>query len=189
MSDISLSMTNLQKEERGTFRPMRRKKQELAKETCIEILRKGTSGVLALEGDGGYPYAVPLSYVYDGNKIYFHCARGGHKLDAIRRNPRASFCVIEQDEIVPEEYTTYFRSVIIFGTVRIMEEDDGMRNAIRKLAEKYAPDDEAANRQKAIDRDWGILCMLEMDIEHMSGKEAIELVKAKAAKAEVEAGE
>ena len=104
------------------FREMRRKKQALPPEECAEILRRGTSGVLAVLGDGGYPYAVPLSYVYDGEKIFFHCAKSGHKLDAIRQNSKVSFCVIDQDQIVPEEYTTYFRSVIVFGTARILNE-------------------------------------------------------------------
>ena len=104
------------------FRPMRRFKQALSPEECRAVLERGTSGVLALSGDGGWPYAVPLSYVYADGKIYFHSAKSGHKVDAIRSCPRASFCVIDQDHIVPEEYTTYFRSVIAFGTVRILEE-------------------------------------------------------------------
>ena len=86
------------------FREMRRKKQALPKEDCAAILNRGTSGVLALAGDNDYPYAVPISYVYDGEKLYFHCAKSGHKLDAICRNPKASFCVIDQDQIVSEEY-------------------------------------------------------------------------------------
>ena len=85
------------------FREMRRKRQMLSEDDCKIILREGTSGVLALSGDDGYPYAVPLSYVYDGEKIFFHCAKSGHKLDAIRRNPKASFCVIGQHIVVPEE--------------------------------------------------------------------------------------
>ena len=67
------------------FREMRRKKQALSQEACSVVLEKGTSGVLAVSGDNDYPYAVPLSYVYDGEKIYFHCAKSGHKLDAIDR--------------------------------------------------------------------------------------------------------
>ena len=82
------------------FREMRRKRQALPLERCEEVLRRGTSGVLALSGDGGYPYAVPISYCYDGSRLYFHCAKEGHKLDAIRREPRASFCVIDQDQVV-----------------------------------------------------------------------------------------
>ena len=159
------------------FREMRRKKQALAPEACAEVLNRGTSGVLALQGDEGYPYAVPLSYVYDGDRLYFHCAKSGHKLDAIRRDPKASFCVIDQDQIVPEEYTTYFRSVIVFGTVRIMEEESEKRAAIEKLALKYAPKDSGENRRKAIEREWAPLCMLEMTVSHLSGKEAVELVR------------
>ena len=164
------------------FRELRRKKQLLSQEETAAVLMRGTSGVLALSGDGGYPYAVPISYVYDGDKLYFHCAKSGHKLDAIRRCERASFCVIDRDQVVPEEYTTYFRSVIAFGRIRILEDEGEKRAAIEKLALKYAPDDTTYHRKAAIDREWGPLCMLEMTIEHLSGKEAIELVQAKKSK-------
>ena len=99
------------------FPKMRRSKQALSPEEMESILLGGTSGVLALQGEGGYPYAVPLSYVYTGGRFYFHCARAGHKIDAVRHSPKASFCVIGQDQVVPEEYTTYYRSVIAFGAV------------------------------------------------------------------------
>lgn len=161
------------------FRPMRRKNQALSHEECELILNNATSGVLALSGDEGYPYAVPLSYVYDNGRIYFHCARSGHKIDAISRNEKASFCVIDQDLVIPEEYTTYFRSVIVFGKIRILTDEKEKRLAIEKLAERYAPDAKAHERQKAIDKDYAPLCMLELTIEHMSGKEAIELAKKK----------
>lgn len=164
------------------FREMRRHKQLLNAEETAAVLHKGTSGVLALSGEDGYPYAVPISYVFDGDKLYFHCAQSGHKLDAIRHCPKASFCVIDQDQIVPEEYTSYFRSVIAFGTIRELENDGEKRAAIEKLARKYAPDDTAEGLDAAIRRDWAPLCMLEMTIDHMTGKEAIELVKAKEAK-------
>ena len=159
------------------FRELRRNRQALSPEACDAILHRGSSGVLALAGDDGYPYAVPLSYGYDGGKLYFHSAKTGHKLDAIRRQPKASFCVIDRDQVVPAEYTTYFRSVIAFGTVRILEEDGEKRAAIEKLAVKYAPVDSRENRDGAIDREWAPLCMLEMSVEHLSGKEAIELVR------------
>lgn len=157
------------------FRELRRKKQVLSEEENAKILKYGTSGVLALAGDNDYPYAVPISYVYDGEKLYFHCARSGHKMDAIKRNPKASFCVIDQDLVVPEEYTSYFRSVIVFGTMRILEQDMEKRAAIEKLALKYAPDDTQENRHKAIEREWKPLCVLELTPEHISGKDAIEL--------------
>lgn len=161
------------------FREMRRKKQALPPEECAAVLRRGTSGVLALDGDCGYPYAVPISYVYDGEKLYFHSARTGHKLDAIRHNSKASFCVIDQDQVVPEEYTTYFRSVVVFGRMRVLEDEQEKREAIEKLAIKYAPKDSPENRREAIDREWEPLCMLEMTVEHLSGKEGRELAKAR----------
>lgn len=157
------------------FRELRRKRQALSEDDCTSILKKGTSGVLALDGDNDYPYAVPISYVYDGEKLYFHCAKSGHKIDAVKKNPRASFCVIDQDLVVPEEYTSYFRSVIVFGTMRILEQDIEKRTAIEKLALKYAPDDTEYSRHKAIDQEWEPLCMLELTPEHITGKEAIEL--------------
>ena len=159
------------------FKEMRRHKQLLNAEETAAVLERGTSGVLALSGEDGYPYAVPLSYVFDGEKLYFHSAKAGHKLEALRRCPKASFCVIDQDQIVPEEYTTYFRSVIVFGRVRVLENEAQMRAAIELLARRYFPQDSAENRHRAIEREWAGLCMLEMDIEHMSGKEAIELAR------------
>lgn len=159
------------------FREMRRKRQKLSREDCDAILREGSSGVLAVSGDNGYPYAVPLSYVYDGEHIYFHCAKSGHKLDAVRRNAKASFCVIGQDQVMPEEYTSYFRSVIVFGTVHVLEDEQEIRRTIEMLAVKYAPEDSPANRRRAVEREWDPLCMLELTVDHVSGKEAIELVR------------
>ena len=86
---------------------MRRKKQLLDYRKSVDILNRGTAGVLALLGDNDYPYTVPISYVYDNSKIYFHSAKAGHKIDAIRKNRKASFCVLDQDQVIPEEYTTY----------------------------------------------------------------------------------
>ena len=161
------------------FREMRRKKQVLSQKEVEDILHKGTSGVLALLGDNDYPYAVPISYVYDDGKVYFHSAKSGHKIDAIQRTEKASFCVIDKDLVVPEEYTTYFRSVIAFGKIRVIEDDREKRAAIEKLAIKYAPEDTAANRDDAISRGGNLICMLEMKIDHITGKEAIGLVKEK----------
>ena len=83
------------------FREMRRKRQQLSEEECEVILKRGTSGVLAVSGDDGYPYAVPLSYVYDGGRLFFHCAKSGHKMDAMLRCSKVSFCVIDQDPDCP----------------------------------------------------------------------------------------
>ena len=161
------------------FREMRRKKQILSNKENIEILEKGTSGVLALLGDNEYPYAVPISYVYENSKVYFHGAKAGHKIDAIRKCSKASFCVIAQDEIFPKEYTTYFRSVIAFGKIRILEDENEIREAIKKLAIKYHPTDSIENRNQEIAREWKTLCMMELSVDHMTGKEAKELAKKK----------
>ena len=110
------------------FREMRRSKQQLSQEETEAVLTRGTSGVLSVLGDGGYPYGVPLSYVYHDGKLYFHWALSGHKLDAVRACPKASFCVVDRDQVVPPEYTTYFRSAIAFGTVRVVEDPEEKQN-------------------------------------------------------------
>lgn len=161
------------------FREMRRNKQSLSREKCEEILQQGTSGVLAVLGDAGYPYAVPLSYIYSGHKIYFHSAVSGHKLDAVKNHNKVSFCVIAQDFIVPEKYTTYYRSVIAFGRIRILEDDQEKRDAVEKLALKYTPNDSDEKRSAEINRFWKTLCMMEMTVEHLTGKEAKELRTAR----------
>lgn len=160
------------------FREMRRKNQVLSIEESMAVLDRGTSGVLAVCGDDGYPYAVPLSYVYHDSKIYFHCAKTGHKLDAIAKNNKVSFCVIDQDMIVPEEYTTYFRSVIIFGKARVLDDEAEKREALEKLAERYSPDHKPGRLQE-IDRLFNQVCLVELAVEHMTGKEAIELIRSR----------
>lgn len=150
----------------------------MSREASIAIVEKMTSGVLSLAGEEGYPYGVPLSYVYLDGRLYFHSAVTGHKIDAIRRYDKASFCIIEQDSIVPAEFTTYFRSVILFGRVHIVEEPEEKLRAIELIAQKYAPLVARELRDQEIAKSMGHLCIIEMVIEKMSGKEAIELVKA-----------
>ena len=159
------------------FREMRRNRQAMTAEEIRRILEEGTSGVLALSGDGGYPYAVPLSYVYDGSRLYFHGARSGHKIDAIRRSEKASFCVVAADDVVPEAYTTRYKSVIVFGRIRILDDEAQIREAINRLALKYYPADSPAHRLEMIRREWAPLCMMEMIVEHMTGKKAKELIR------------
>ena len=161
------------------FHKMRRNVQQLSQEESEAVLLRGTAGVLALAGDKAFPYAVPISYVYDSEHIYFHSATEGHKIDAIERNPNASFAVIDQDEVIPEKYTTAFRSVIVFGSIRIIGDDTEKRAAVRKLALKYAPDNTEQQHAAEIDGAWSRFCMLEMSIAHMTGKQAIELVAKK----------
>lgn len=158
------------------FREMRRRGQSLGEEECRRILEEGTHGVLALSGDDGYPYAVPISYALSGNCLIFHSAVFGHKIDSIHRSDKASFAVVECDDVVPEHYTTHYRSVIVFGRVRIAGDDEKF-SAIRVLARRYAPDDTEKHREEYIRASWDHLAVLVMDIEHVSGKESGELAE------------
>ena len=165
---------------------MRRKRQELSHDECEKILNSATAGVLSLLGDGGYPYGVPISYAYKDGHIYFHSAVDGHKIDAIRNEAKCSFTVIAQDDIHPDEYTTYFRSVIAFGKVYIVERQEELLAGLRLLGERYNPGDHEGLQHeidKSVAMPGGIshtrVAILRMDIEHLSGKEAIELVRAR----------
>lgn len=158
------------------FREMRREKQLLSDDAARHVLEKGTTGVLGVAGDNGYPYTVPLNYVFTGEAIYFHCAKAGHKLDAIRACDKVSFCVIDKAKIAPEEFTTYFTSVVVFGRATEVTDDDEKLIAMRLLNEKYVPgrsDDGEAEVQRA----WNVLNVVKIVIEHLTGKEAVELVK------------
>ncbi len=159
------------------FHEMRRKRQLLTSGECEDILNKGTSGVLALYGSNGYPYAVPLSYVYSDGWIYFHSAITGHKIDAIKFCPKASFCVTGSDNVVPGEYTTYFSSVIVFGGIHILDNKEEKMEAIKKLAVKYAASTSEKDMLSVINKEWEHFCITGLLIEHMSGKKAKELIK------------
>lgn len=156
------------------FRQMRRKNQLLSEAECIEILNRNTSGVMSVIGDNGYPYTVPLSYVYLDGKIYFHCAVSGHKIDAIKNNDKVSFCIVDQDKVVPDEYTTYYRSVIIFGRARILQNEDEIKYTLTHLAKKYAPNESASSINDEIKKCPHLL-MVEIKIDHITGKAAKEL--------------
>lgn len=155
---------------------MRRKRQQLSEEESQNILKKATAGTLALLGDNGYPYAVPISYVYADGALLFHSALSGHKVDAFRQCEKASFCVIEKDDVQPEQYTTFFRSVIAFGRIHIIEDDAEKLRAVRRLGDRYNPGQEEA-LQNELEKGLSRMLMIRMDIEHLTGKEAIELVR------------
>jgi len=159
------------------FRPMRRTAQQLPAEECLEILRTATSGVLAVHGDNGYPYTVPLSYIAEGESIFFHCAASGHKLDAIRENEKVSFCVVAQDDVVPETYSTDYRSVVVFGRARVVEDTERKLDIIRRLAVRYAPHNTREHMQREIDESMHHLTIVEITIEHITGKESLRLSK------------
>ncbi|MCR5820837.1 MAG: NimIJ family nitroimidazole resistance protein [Bacteroidaceae bacterium] len=158
------------------FRAMRRIRQQLSEAESWDILHRATAGTLAVLGDNGYPYAVPLSYVYAEGKLYFHSAQSGHKVDAIRNCDKASFCVIAKDDVHPGQYTTYFRSVIAFGRIHIIEDEAEKLQAARMLGNRYNPNQEEA-LQKEIEIGLSRMLMFCFDIEHLTGKEAIELVR------------
>ncbi|MBQ8210865.1 MAG: pyridoxamine 5'-phosphate oxidase family protein [Clostridia bacterium] len=158
------------------FREMRRNAQQLTENECIDILNNSTSGVLAVAGDDNYPYAVPLSFVYDNGKIYFHCALTGHKTDAIERNEKVSFCVISQDKIYPEEFTALYKSVILFGKAHIIKSNDEKHKAITLLAKKYSP--HQTNTDEVVAESFDNFHIVRIDIEHMTGKQAKELMNS-----------
>lgn len=159
---------------------MRRKRQQLPEEDCIAILKKATAGTLALLGDNDYPYAVPISFVFDNNSLFFHSAVAGHKIDAINKHDKASFCIIDKDDIHGDEYTTYFRSVIAFGKIQIVSDASEKLYATKLLGRKYNPNQEEA-LQEEIEKGFSRMVIIRLDIEHLTGKEAIELVRQRQA--------
>ncbi|NLY42904.1 MAG: pyridoxamine 5'-phosphate oxidase family protein [Clostridiaceae bacterium] len=159
------------------FREMRRIKQLLSMEETVAVMDRCTNGVLACIGDEGYPYAVPLNYVYFNGKIYFHTAKEGHKIDAIMKNPKVSFSVIDEDTIISKEFTSYFRSVIAFGKARITEGNE-YQEAFKALVEKYSGDQPEEVKQNEINR-CSKAYIVAIDVEHITGKEAKEYAKAK----------
>ena len=161
------------------FRPMRRNKQQLSQEATVQILTEATNGVLALNGDNGYTYAVPLSFAYADNKIYFHAALSGHKLDAIKKNDKVSFCVVAQDDVIQETFTTHYKSAIAFGRIKILSDNDEpeKRRGLELLADKYSPSVNAEIRELEINKLMKALIVMVLEIEHLTGKAARELIR------------
>lgn len=155
------------------FRPMRRSKQQLSDKRVSEILKNGKTGILAVNGDNGFPYTVPVNYVYFNGKIYIHCAKEGHKIDAIKANNKVSFCVIDSDEVFAEKLTTLYRSAVVFGKAEILNEKDKTEQAVTALGLKYNPDREFI--EKEISKFIDTMCCIEITPSHITGKEAVEL--------------
>ena len=130
---------------------------------------RGSTGVLAVNGDGGYPYTVPLNYVYKDGRIYFHCAKAGHKFDALLRDDKVSFCVVDRDRVVPDEFATYYKSAVAFGRARLLEGDAAVR-AVYDLGLKYNPD--PAKVQAEVAKDAAHAACFEIEIDHLTGKQA-----------------
>ena len=138
------------------FREIKIKDKKL--DNATEILKGGEYGVLATSGEDGYPYTVPLSYIYDA-AIYFHCASTGHKIDNIKYNDKVSFCVVGRAKTVPEELSVDYQSVIVFGRAKIIEGAE-KRSALGKLMQKYAPESNCLTDATVV----------KIEIEHISAK-------------------
>ena len=152
------------------FREMIRRKQQLSDAECIEILQNEPRGVLSVLGDGDYPYGMPMNFWYceDDGHIYFHGGRTGHKIDAIRKHDRVSFCVYDGGYRRDGEWALNIRSVIVFGRIRIVEDHARAMELSRKLSYKYIQDDTYIDDEIARSGP-GTLC-LELIPEHMTGK-------------------
>ncbi len=150
------------------FPPMRRHKQALSEAECVQVLTQAPRGVLAVHGVNGYPYALPLDFLYLDGKVYFHCAKAGHKLDAIAADPRVSFCVMDEGYRREGEWALNIRSVILFGRVRKVEDLAEATQLARLLGLKYypTPEDVEDELRKAMDR----VQLLELTVDHMTGK-------------------
>jgi nitroimidazol reductase NimA-like FMN-containing flavoprotein (pyridoxamine 5'-phosphate oxidase superfamily) len=153
------------------FRELRRKEKQMSSEETERILKEGLYGVLALDGDEGYPYAVPLNYAYDSGKIYFHAATEGHKLDAIKKNSKASFNVASETKLLPSTFNCLYKSVTAFGKVRVVDDEAVKRRGLEILIQKYSPGF-ITEGGKYIEAQWRRSIVVEMEVEHLTGKEA-----------------
>jgi len=152
------------------FKEMRRGAQALSPEDIRTVLDRGSAGVLSLLDENGYTYGVPLSYVRCGETLYFHGALKGAKIDAVRHHSQVSFTVIDHDEVIADEYTTAYRSVILFGRARIVEGADEAARAIRAIGRRYNPAAPESFLEQAVSASAGAFCIIALDIEHASGK-------------------
>ncbi len=152
------------------FRKMRRFKQQISKEKCKELLQKLPRGVLSVLGDDDYPYGLPINFFYDEteNKIYFHCAKEGHKIDALRKHDKASLCIFDEGYRKDGDWALNINSVIVFGKIRFVEEVEETIEKVRMLGLKHYPTPESVEEEikKAASR----VQLLEMTIEHVTGK-------------------
>ena len=153
------------------FRTIRKKKNEIDTDAAKELLLSGRRGVLAVNGDDGYPYAIPINYVYDkdAQKIYFHGAHAGHKVDALRNCDKVCFTVYGNETIKEEVWAPYMQSVIVFGRCHFMESGAKATALLKQFAMKYYPDEQMVDEEIA--RAGNAAQIFEIEIEHLSGKE------------------
>ena len=151
-------------------REMRRFKQQISWEECVRILKEQLRGVLSMIGDDGYPYGIPLDYWYSEkeNKLYFHCAKVGHKIDAITACDKVSYCVMDEGFRRDGEWALNINSVVVFGRMRIVEDDGKKLEICTNLVRKFTDDE--AYLQKELANAFPRVNCLELAIEHMTGK-------------------
>jgi nitroimidazol reductase NimA-like FMN-containing flavoprotein (pyridoxamine 5'-phosphate oxidase superfamily) len=152
------------------FREMRRFKQQISEDECIRILKEQPRGILSMHGDDGYPYGIPMDHWYseaDGC-LYFHCAKEGKKIDSVKRDDKVSYCVYDQGFRREGEWALNINSVVVFGRMRIVEDEDKKREICTNLCRKFTDDEEFLKNEmtNAFPR----VCCLELSIEHMTGK-------------------
>ena len=157
------------------FRELRRKKQLLSEQETLRVLEEGKTGIVGVLGDDGYPYTVPINYVLLEDKIYFHSAKKGHKVDAIAKEPKVSMTVVERDDVVSREFTTYFRSIQLFGKAYVVEDEAERNVAFRALCEKFSGAD-LDRYEEIMSKEAAAAAIVRIDIEHITGKESMELV-------------
>lgn len=159
------------------FREIRKKKNAISLEAAKELLRDSRRGVLAVNGDDGYPYAIPVNYLFDeaGEKIIFHGAKAGHKVDALRKCDKVCFTVYGNETIKDREreWAPHLQSTVVFGRCHLIESREENLSLIKKMAMKYYPDEKTVDDEVA---DSGMAVqMFVIEIEHISGKEVQEI--------------
>ena len=170
MSDCGIVKMIREKGGFEMFRNMIRAKQQLSREECAAILRTEKRGVLSVIGDEGWPYGVPLNHYYNeaDGKLYFHSGKQGHKLDALRANGKASFCVLDEGRREAGDWALRFRSVIVFGRVEFIEDRETIYEISARLSRKFT-DDEAYIADE-LRRSGPATCMFALVPEHITGK-------------------
>lgn len=153
------------------FREMRSKANMLTNEEVENILKTSPNGTLALYGENGYPYSVPVNFVYSDGKIYFHGAAEGYKLDCMKKDPHISFSVIGKDDIAKENFTTLFSSVIAFGTIRVIDTMEEKIPVLEAMVGKYSAEFMESGKE-LIRKGCGSVAY-ELTIDHMTGKKGM----------------
>ena len=151
------------------FREIRLKDRVVNDEKSIEIITKGSYGVLSTIGADGYPYGVPLNYTYFDNCICFHCAQEGHKLDNINFNNNVSFCVVTKSDVLSNEFDTDYESAIAFGKATMVTDDSEKKDILLSVLNKYSADYLKAGHNY-IKKYWDETKVIKMKIEYLSGK-------------------